>query len=148
MNERPAVTLRFDDRIAGQQLVGLGDGLAVEIQIVRELAYRRQRVTGLQDAGRDRRLDLFDVLLELRQRVVDIDGDFHHARASMYQLSQWYNWFIGLATPELRAVRITTSRTSRGELRLVPVHAPMRHGQIRYHELMKFLRTSSDVFCL
>ena len=52
-------------------------GLAVELQIVGELADRRQRVARLQNASSDRSLNLLDQLLELRHGGVDVDRDFH-----------------------------------------------------------------------
>jgi len=60
-----AVALGFDDRIAFQQLIGLGHGLAIELEIVGELPDRRQRIARLQNPGSDRGLDLLDELLEL-----------------------------------------------------------------------------------
>src|SRR5205814_4147855 len=70
MYEGAAVALGFDDLVARQQLVRLRDRLAVEVEIVCELADRRQGVAGLQYARRDRGLDLLDELLELRDRIV------------------------------------------------------------------------------
>ena len=81
-----------------QQLVSLRHGLAVELEIVGELADRGQRVARLQNAGSYRSLDLLDELLELRHGVVDVDGDFHRGVAPMYQLYPWYNWIIEIAT--------------------------------------------------
>src|SRR5689334_10662449 len=94
MDIGPAITLGFDDRISLQQLVCLRDGFAVEIEIVGELADRGKGVTGLQLAGGDCSLDLLDELLELRHRVVDVDGDFHRRGALMYHLAPWYNWLL------------------------------------------------------
>jgi hypothetical protein len=98
MDESASIPLGLDDRVARQQLISLRHRLAVELEIVRELADRRQRITGLQHAGRDGSLDLFDELLELWNGVVEIDGDFHRACTHMYQLNPWYNWFTMPAT--------------------------------------------------
>src|SRR5262245_51803360 len=101
MDVGAAVALGLDDRVPFQQLVSLRDGLAVELEIVGELADRGQRITRLQNASRDCSLDLLDQLLELRHGVVEVDGDFHRRRRSsapMYHLSPWYIWLIGDAT--------------------------------------------------
>src|SRR6188508_3627388 len=56
VNVGAAVALHLDDRIPFQQLVSLRHGLAVELEIVGELADRRQRGAWLQNAGSDRSL--------------------------------------------------------------------------------------------
>src|SRR5688572_31229578 len=100
MNIGTAIALRFDDRVACQQLVSLRDGFAVEIEIVGELTNRGQRITRLQSAGSYRGLDLFDELLELRHGVVNVDGNFQRSSLPMYQLYPWYIGSDVIATPK------------------------------------------------
>jgi hypothetical protein len=60
VNIGAAIALGFDDRIPFEQLVSLGYGLAVELEIVGELPDGRQPVARLQNARLYCSLDLLD----------------------------------------------------------------------------------------
>ena len=89
-----------DDRVTLEQPVRLGDRLAIEFKIARQLSNRRQRVTGAQLAGADSLFDLVYQLGERRVRGIDVDDDFHLIVSyQLYHVVTWYIWHQANASP-------------------------------------------------